>query len=79
MKWFMNIIFGYIIRYKYIYYLEENRMNKEDINLYDVFSKYSYKDIMKLFQDSKTNEERDFYANLSNYILQKEQMKVIGK
>ncbi len=54
-------------------------MNKEDINLYDVFSKYSYKDIMKLFQDSKTNEERDFYANLSNYILQKEQMKVIGK
>ena len=75
----MNIIFGYIIRYKYIYYLEENRMNKEDINLYDVFSKYSYKDIMKLFQDSKTNEERDFYAILSNYILQKEQMKVIGK
>ena len=75
----MNIVFGYIIMYKCIYYLEENRMNKEDINLYDVFSKYSYKDIMKLFQDSKTNEERDFYANLSNYILQKEQMKVIEK
>ena len=55
----MNIVFGYIIRYKCICYLEEDRMNKEDINLYDVFSKYSYKDIMKLFQDSKTNEERD--------------------
>ncbi|MBS5928308.1 MAG: hypothetical protein KIC66_14695 [Clostridium sp.] len=54
-------------------------MGEKDINLYDIFSKYSYTDIMRLFQDSKTKEERDFYANLSNYILQREQMKVIGK
>lgn len=54
-------------------------MEEKNINLYDIFIKYSYKDIMKLFQDSKTKEERDFYANLSNMILQREQMKVIGK
>ena len=28
-------------------------MENKDINLYDIFIKYSYKDIMKLFQDSK--------------------------
>ncbi|MDU1411849.1 MAG: hypothetical protein E6929_03460 [Clostridium sp.] len=54
-------------------------MEEKNVNLYDIFSRYSYKDIMKLFQDSKTKEERDFYANLSNMILQREQMKVIGK
>lgn len=54
-------------------------MENNDINLYDIFKKYSYKDVMKLFQDSKTKEEQDFYANLSNIILQREQMKVIGK
>lgn len=54
-------------------------MDNKSINLYDVFVKYSYADIMELLQNSKTKEERDFYANLSNWILQREQMKVIGK
>lgn len=54
-------------------------MENKDINLYDVFMNYSYNDIMKLFQRAKTKEEQDFYANLSNIILQREQMKVISK
>lgn len=54
-------------------------MKNKDIDLYDIFKRYSYNDIMKLFQSSKTKEEQDFYANLCNLILQREQMKVIGK
>lgn len=54
-------------------------MENKDINLYDVFINYSYNDIMKLFEKSKTKEEQDFYVNLANIILQREQMKVIGK
>lgn len=54
-------------------------MEDKDNNLYDVFKKYSYTDIMELFQNSKTKEEQDFYAYLSNFILLREQMKVIGK
>ena len=54
-------------------------MKSKENNLYDVFIKYSYSDIMELFQKSKTKEEQDFYANLSNIILQREQKKVIGK
>lgn len=54
-------------------------MENMDINLYDIFTRYSYNDIMKLLQSSKTKEEQEFYANLCNMILQREQMKVIGK
>ena len=52
---------------------------KENEGKSDIFMSYSYKDMMKLFQNAKTKEEKDFYANLSNIILQREQMKVIGK
>ena len=51
--------------------------NKND-SLYDSFIKYSYSYIMKLLENSKTKEEQDFYANLSNIILQREQRKFIG-
>ena len=54
-------------------------MEKKDNNLYELFISYSYTDIMELLLNSKTKEEQDFYANLSNIILQREQMKVIGK
>lgn len=54
-------------------------MEDKDNNLYDILKKYSYTDIMELLKNSKTKEEQDFYANLSNIILQREQMKVIGK
>lgn len=54
-------------------------MENSNIKLYDIFKQYTYKDVMNLFQNAETKEEQDFYANLSNMILQREQMKVIGK
>lgn len=54
-------------------------MKNKDINLYDIFLNYSYNDVMRLFEKAKTKEEQDFYVNLSNMILQREQKKVIGK
>ena len=54
-------------------------MENKDNNLYEIFKKYSYGDLMELLQNSKTKEEQDFYASLSNIVLQREQMKVIGK
>lgn len=53
-------------------------MENKNESLYDIFIKYSYADIIKLLENSKTKEEQDFYANLSNIILQREQRKVIG-
>lgn len=54
-------------------------MENKKKSLYDIFLSYSYNDMMKLFENAATKEEKDFYANLSNMILQREQMKVIGK
>lgn len=54
-------------------------MDKKDINLYDIFINYSYSELMILLQKAKTKEEQDFYANLCNMLLQREQMKIIGK
>ena len=54
-------------------------MDNNKNNLYDIFLGYSYSDVMKLFRNAKTKEEQDFYINLSNIILQREQAKVIGK
>lgn len=48
-------------------------------NLYDIFQKYSYSQLKKLFKDAKTKEEQDFYMTLSNMVLQQKQSKVIGK
>lgn len=54
-------------------------MENKNNSLYELFVKYSYTEIMELLENSKTKEEQDFYASLSNIILQREQMKVIGK
>lgn len=64
--------------YKCIYY-GGNKMNKNDINLYDVFRNYSYSQLKEMFKKAKTKDEQDFYMTLSNLVLQKEQAKVIGK
>lgn len=48
-------------------------------NLYDIFTHYSYSQLKDLFKKAKTKDERDFYMTLSNFVLQKEQAKVIGK
>ncbi|WP_195266321.1 hypothetical protein [Clostridium sp. 1001275B_160808_H3] len=54
-------------------------MENKDINLYDIFMKYSYNQLKELFKNAKTKEEQDFYMTLSNWVLQKEQAKVIGE
>lgn len=54
-------------------------MNKEDINLYDIFREFSYSQLKEMFKKAKTKDEQDFYMTLSNFVLQKEQAKVIGK
>ncbi|WP_195430419.1 hypothetical protein [Clostridium sp. D46t1_190503_E9] len=54
-------------------------MENKDINLYDIFIKYSYSQLKELFKKATTKEEQDFYMTLSNLVLQKEQAKVIGE
>ena len=51
----------------------------KDIDIYDIFLKYSYSDLKEMFKVSKSKEEKDFYMTLANMVLQKEQAKVIGK
>jgi hypothetical protein len=50
---------------------------KDNINLYDQFVKYSYSELKELFDNAKTEEEQDFYMNMANFILQREQRRVI--
>ena len=54
-------------------------MGNNDINLYEIFTNYSYSQLKELFKNAKTKEEQDFYMTLSNLVLQKEQAKVIGE
>ena len=56
-----------------------NDIDIKEINLYDIFLKYSYSDLKEMFKVSKSKEEKDFYMTLANMVLQKEQAKVIGK
>lgn len=53
-------------------------MNTEKETLYDIFLTYSYRELKELFKKSKTKEEQDFYMNLANVVLQREQRKIIG-
>ncbi len=54
-------------------------MKNKEVDLYDIFTHYSYSELKNLFKKAKTKEEQDFYMTLSNLVLQKEQEKVIGK
>ncbi|MDQ0151058.1 hypothetical protein ACFO6R_13930 [Eubacterium multiforme] len=54
-------------------------MKNKEVDLYDIFTHYSYSELKDLFKNAKTKEEQDFYMTLSNLVLQKEQEKVIGK
>jgi len=60
-------------------FLGGNLMGNNDINLYEIFTNYSYSQLKELFKNAKTKEEQDFYMTLSNLVLQKEQAKVIGE
>ena len=43
----------------------------------NMFLSYSYRELKELFKKAKTSEEQDFYMELSNRVLQREQEKVI--
>ncbi|NOW09231.1 mevalonate pyrophosphate decarboxylase [Clostridium saccharobutylicum] len=48
-------------------------LKKENANLYDQFLKYSYTELKELFDKAKTKDEQDFYMNMANLVLQREQ------
>lgn len=52
-------------------------LKKDNINLYDQFLKYLYSELKELFDNAKTKEEQDFYMNLANLVLQREQRRII--
>lgn len=54
-------------------------MEKNQVDLYEIFLNYSYSQIKDLFKKAKTKDEQDFYMTLSNLVLQKEQAKIINK
>ena len=60
-------------------FLGGNLMVNKNVNLYDIFINYSYSQLKELFKSAKTKEEQDFYMTLANWVLQKEQAKVIGE
>mgnify|MGYP003306902797 CR=1 FL=1 len=54
-------------------------MENKEIDLYDIFQRYSYSQLKQLFKNAKTKDEQDFYMALSNILLQKQQSKIIGE
>lgn len=54
-------------------------MGNNNVNLYDIFINYSYSQLKDLFKKAQTKEEKDFYMDLANLVLQREQENVIGK
>ncbi|WP_373897775.1 hypothetical protein ACER0A_010975 [Haloimpatiens sp. FM7315] len=51
-------------------------MKNNNEKLYDIFLNYSCNDLIQLFRKAKSKEEQDFYAMLSNLVLQREAEKV---
>ncbi|WP_297520253.1 hypothetical protein [uncultured Clostridium sp.] len=49
------------------------------VELYDLFLSYTYKDVMELLRKANSKEEKDFYAKVSDIILQREQERVMGE
>mgnify|MGYP000888398632 CR=1 FL=1 len=52
-------------------------MDEQKENLYEMFKKYDYFELLELFDMAKTKEEQDFYALVSDFLLQKRQHEVI--
>lgn len=52
-------------------------LKKDNVNLYNQFLKYSYTELKELFDKAQTKEEQDFYMNMANLVLQREQRRVI--
>lgn len=50
-----------------------------DKNLFELFEKYSFKDLEKLLVKAVSREEKAFYRALLNLKLQIEQEKIVGE
>ena len=48
-------------------------MEKEEVNLYDIFMNYSYSEIKDLFKKAKTKEEKEAHFSDGDYDIDEKQ------
>lgn len=51
----------------------------QEINFYEFFKSLNQEETMELIHNAKTKEEKEFYAKITDYLLQENQKKLIGK
>lgn len=52
-------------------------MEIRDVNIYEYFKTLNIDEYFELIKSAKTKEEKEFYFNARNFLLQEEQKKVI--
>lgn len=52
-------------------------MEIRDINMYEYFKTLKIDEYFELIKSAKTKEEKEFYFNARNFLLQEEQKKII--
>ncbi|WP_172604186.1 hypothetical protein [Fusobacterium ulcerans] len=52
-------------------------MEIRDINIYEYFKTLKIDEYFELIKSAKTKEEKEFYFNARNFLLQEEQKKII--
>lgn len=55
------------------------RINKEDINLYELFDMYQIHELDKLFEEASTREEKLFYHAILELKMGLVQERIVGK
>ena len=52
-------------------------MEIRDVNIYEYFKTLKIDEYFELIKSAKTKEEKEFYFNARNFLLQEEQTKII--
>lgn len=52
-------------------------MEIRDVNIYEYFKTLKIDEYFELIKSAKTKEEKEFYFNVRNFLLQEEQKKII--
>lgn len=52
-------------------------MEIRDVNIYEYFKTLNIDEYFELIKSAKTKEEKEFYFNARNFLLQEEQKKII--
>ena len=52
-------------------------MEIRDVNIYEYFKTLKIDEYFELIKSAKTKEEKEFYFNTRNFLLQEEQKKII--